>query len=63
MNIKQEIQVMALEDLYIEAFEGGGLNEYPENYFTNEKLKVLSNPNYQAFTDDEMKKLFKKYLK
>tara|TARA_R100000353_G_C6422665_1_gene173660 strand:+ start:71 stop:262 length:192 start_codon:yes stop_codon:yes gene_type:complete len=63
MNIKQEIQVMALEDLYIEAFEGGNLSEYPENYFTNEKLKVLYNPNYQAFTDDEMKKLFKKYLK
>tara|TARA_R100000458_G_C8222001_1_gene206050 strand:+ start:608 stop:799 length:192 start_codon:yes stop_codon:yes gene_type:complete len=62
MNIKQEIQVMALEDLYLEALTENKLNDYPENYFTNEKLKVLGNPNYQAFTDNEMKELFNKYL-
>ena len=41
MTKEQELKVMALEDHYIDALKKGELDDYPDGYFTTEKLTAL----------------------
>lgn len=47
MTKEQELKVMALEDHYIDALKKGELDDYPDGYFTTERLTALMNPNYK----------------